>query len=114
MSSRKCLNCGLVSFATAENCKRCSASLKEASAQSLSETAHKEYEFDDDKPRRKGLSPLRILLLILLVVLPCWYYYSSSQKAIDKGEQTEKKQLDQNLQKLSNIDAARDGYRVHN
>ena len=67
----------------------------------------------DDEPR-KGISPLRILLLILLIALPCWYYYSSSKKEIDTGEQTEKKQLQQNLQKLGEIDSAHNGYRIRN
>ena len=113
MSSRKCSKCGLVSFATADNCKRCSTSLKDAQAKAVSNIPSKEIVFDDDEPRR-GISPLKILLLILLIALPCWYYFSSSQKAVDAGEQADREKLHQNLQKLSDIDSAHNGYKIRN
>lgn len=92
MHSRKCPGCGLVSFATTDDCKRCKTSLKVADERVESKTSPTAYGIYDDEPRR-SFSPLRILLLILLVGLPLWYYCQSSQTgAVEDRAADEKKQ----------------------
>lgn len=89
MTSHKCSKCGLVSFTTAANCKRCQASLAGSSEATKSTVSFEAYEIDDAKPR-SSFSPLRVLLLILLVAGPLWYYCKSSETAVAEQETAEK------------------------
>lgn len=90
MSSRKCPKCGLVSFATTENCNRCKASLKVSDERATAKTSFVESETYETKSRRV-FSPLRVLLLVLLFAIPVWYYYQGiePERAADEKKQNE-------------------------
>jgi hypothetical protein len=90
MTSHKCPNCGLVSFVTAANCKRCQASLKVSGEEAQAATSFEAYEIDDAKPG-SSFSPLRVLLLILLLAIPGWLYYRSQEQAIVVQQEQQKK-----------------------
>ncbi len=93
MTSHKCPKCGLVSFNTAANCKRCQASLTGSGERAKSAASFEAYEIDDAKPR-SSFSPLKVLLLILLLAIPGWFYYQSQETAIVEEKEQQKK-LDQ-------------------
>ena len=103
MTSHKCPKCGLVSFTTAANCKRCQASLKVSGGAAKAATTVEAYEVDDDEPRR-GFSPLRVLLLILLIAIPGWLYYRAQEQAVADQIEQRKKQEEENAIK-GRIDA---------
>lgn len=90
MTSQKCPNCGMVNFASAQNCQRCRTGLNGSPASSQLEAKPDIYETADAKSRW-SFSPLKALLLILLVVIPCWLYYRSQESARADEQQRLKK-----------------------
>ena len=84
-SRRKCAGCGLINFATAEECKRCGASFDafdgahkvahafEPRAESFEVSGEFDEDFDEVKPRRGLLKRVAWILSVTCAVIVAWH-----------------------------------------
>jgi hypothetical protein len=81
MSSKKCSQCGLVNFATAVTCKRCSNDLASAADSTVSRQPPAEYIIDEGSVRLKSDNPiLSALITLVLVIFNLLMSYTHSQR----------------------------------
>jgi len=92
MAATKCNECGLVNFQSAENCKRCNASLTAPAPPAALNASPAEIPLRSigdpreeivpyETKRRIVLSPLRILVIVLLIIGAVWYQINRDDSA---------------------------------
>ena len=89
MSKIKCVACGLVNWANAENCIRCSAKLDCSSSSSINypeQSISNNTEFDSASAN--SVRPFLIVGIFLLLILFCSYKYVTESPSVPSGGKT--------------------------